>query len=86
MSDTTRIEEFIKTHTQSETGKKLYDLLISIEDDQEFAALELVRLKNDERKQKLIDYIERYNIIDPSDVTLLTEDIMDGMEPEFEEK
>ncbi len=81
-----KIEELIKKHTQSEVGKKLYDLLISIEDDQEFAAFELARLKGDENKQKLIDYIGQHDITDPSDVTLLTEDIMDGIEPEFEEE
>ncbi len=61
-------------------------MLISIEDDPEFATLELVSMKSDENKQKLIDYIEKYDITDPSDVTLLSLDILDGVEPEFEEE
>ena len=81
-----KIKELKKKHTQSEIGKRLYDLLISIEDDPEFATLELVSMKSDENKQKLIDYIEKYDITDPSDVTLLSLDILDGVEPEFEEE
>ena len=81
-----KIEEWKKKHTQSEIGKKRYDLLISIEDDQEFATLELVSMKSDENKQKLFDYIKKYDITDPSDVTLLSLYILDGVEPEFEEE
>lgn len=85
MSNMGKMEELIKKYTQSEIGKKLYDLLISIENDKEFAALELSCLKTDENKQKLIDYIEKYDVDDPSDVSDLTDCILDGVEPEFEE-
>lgn len=69
----------------TETGKRLYDKLVEIWADGDFVYFNLGALKGDENKQKLIDYIEQHNITDPSDVTLSTFCILDGVEPEFEE-
>ena len=61
----------------TETGKRLYDKLVEIWPQGDLG---------DANKQKLIDYIKKHDISDPSDVTLLTLDILDGVEPEFEEE
>lgn len=65
------------------TGKKLYDLLIKIWDDPEFVRGTLEELKGDEKKQRLIDFIEQYNIDDSDDVIELSMDIADGVIPEI---
>ncbi len=69
----------------TETGKKLYDILVKIWSDGDFVYCNLAVLKGDRNKQKLIDYIEQHDITDPSDVNELTDCILDGVEPEFEE-
>lgn len=86
MSNIAKLEEVIKKHTQSEVGKKLYEILKKIWDRKEFIAYQLIALKTDANKQKLIDYIEQYDITDSSDVGDLTDCIVDGVEPEFEEE
>ena len=70
----------------TETGRRLYDKLVEIWADGEFVYYCLGVLKGDKNKQKLIDYIKLYDIDDSSDVILLTLDILDGVEPEFEEE
>ena len=69
----------------TETGKRLYDKLVEIWSDGDFVYCNLAVLKGDQNKQKLIDYIEQHDITDPSDVNELTDCILDGVEPEFEE-
>ena len=70
----------------TETGKRLYDKLVAIWPQGDFVYANLSRLRGDEKKQKLIDYIELYDITDSSDVGDLTDCILDGVEPEFEEE
>lgn len=69
----------------TETGKRLYDKLVKIWENGNFVYGTLGVLKGDENKQKLIDYIEKYDITDSSDVESLTICIVDGVEPELEE-
>ncbi len=70
----------------TETGRRLYDKLVEIWADGEFVYFTLALLSGDERKQKMIDYIEKYEITDSSDVTLLSLDILDGVEPELNDE
>lgn len=55
----------------TETGKRLYDKLVEIWPQGDFVYANISRLKGDANKQKLIDYIKKHDISDPSDVTLL---------------
>lgn len=64
----------------TETGKKLYDLLKDIWDDQEFIFGTLLELKGDEKKQKLIDFIEKEKVTSSDIVISASMDIADGLE------
>ena len=70
----------------TETGKRLYDILVEIWPNGDFVYCTLAQLSGDENKQKMIDYIEQYDITDSSDIMLLSLYIVDGVEPEFEEE
>ena len=65
----------------TDTGKKLYDLLKNIWDDEEFIYGVLVDLRGDENKQKMIDAIEKDGLNDISTINLLSLDIRDGIYP-----
>lgn len=64
----------------TDTGKKLYDLLVESWDDSEFIYGVLARLRGDAQKQKLIDFIEEENETDSDVITLASLDIADGIE------
>ena len=63
----------------TETGKKLYDLLVKSWNDTEFIYGTLMLLRGDEQKQKLIDLIEIDGIDDSDTIILATLDIRDGL-------
>ncbi len=64
---------------KTETGKKLYDKLIALWDNDDFIGGVLAHLKGDEKKQKMIDALEG-GLKDRSDIVLLSIDIADGLE------
>lgn len=70
----------------TKTGKRLYDILVKIWPDGDFVYCTLAVLNGDQNKQKLIDYIEKYNVNDSSDVGDLTDCILDGVEPELNDE
>lgn len=63
----------------TETGKKLYKLLVDSWNDAEYIRGVLARLRGDENKQKLIDLIEKEGITDSDTITLASIDIADGL-------
>ena len=63
---------------KTETGRKLYDLLVKIGDYDDFVIGVLCEVKGEEKRQKLIDIIERENITDEETIVLLAGDIADG--------
>lgn len=63
----------------TETGKKLYDLLVKSWNDPEFIYGTLMLLRGDEQKQKMIDLIEIDGIDDSNTIILATLDIRDGL-------
>ena len=64
----------------TDTGKKLYDLLVKAWEDPEFIYGVLARLRGDTQKQKLIDFIEEENETDSDIITLASLDIADGID------
>lgn len=75
-----------KENIPTETGKKLFDLLAEVAEQQKYFDPEtfifciLSELKGDANKQKMIDAIEKDNIRDISTLNLLCIDIADGLE------
>lgn len=67
-----------RTKFKTETGRKLYDLLVKIGDYDDFVIGVLCEVKGDEKRQKLIDIIERENITDEETVAMLAGDIANG--------
>lgn len=63
----------------TDTGKKLYDLLLQSWDDPEFIYGVLARLRGDKNKQKMIDLIENEGITDSDTIILASLDIADGL-------
>ena len=63
---------------KTETGRKLYDLLVKIGDYDDFVIGVLCEVKGDEKRQKLIDIIERENITDEETIAMLAGDIANG--------
>lgn len=71
----------------TDTGKKLYDLLLKAWGKPtpalgDFMYGTLMELKGDEKKQKLIDLIEKYDL-DSDDICTASMNIADGIEPEI---
>ena len=64
----------------TDTGKKLYDLLIKSWNNPEYIYGVLSRLRGDKNKQKLIDFIEEENEMDSDVITLASLDIAEGTE------
>lgn len=64
----------------TETGRKLYDLLIDTVKHTESIYGILARLRGDKNKQKLIDFIEEENETDSDVIILASLDIADGIE------
>lgn len=65
---------------KTETGRKLFDLLKKIWDDEDFIVGTLAEVKGDEKRQKLIDFIEQENITDDEIIVLAAGDIAEGIE------
>ena len=63
---------------KTETGKKLYDLLVQISDDNNFLVGILANVKGDKNRQKMIDLIEKEGITDKGTIILASLDIKDG--------
>lgn len=63
----------------TETGKKLYDLLVKSWNDPEFIYGTLMLLRGDEQKQKMIDLIKKDGVNDSDTIILATLDIRDGL-------
>ena len=69
-----------RTKFKTETGRKLFDLLKNIWDDEDFIVGTLSEVKGDEKRQKLIDFIEKENVTDDEIIVLASGDIVDGIE------
>ena len=65
---------------KTETGKKLYDMLKKIWNNEHFLIGVLATVKGDEKRQKLIDFIEEENEMDSDVITLASLDIAEGIE------
>lgn len=65
---------------KTETGKKLYDMLKKIWNNEHFLIGVLATVKGDEKRQKLIDFIEQENITDDEIIVLAAGDIAEGIE------
>ena len=63
---------------------ELYKKLVSIENREPFL-LYCYTLDTEDKRQKLLYYINEYDITDSGDVLELVDCIEDGIEPEFEE-
>ncbi len=63
---------------KTETGKKLYDLLNKIWDDNDFIGGVMADVKGDVNRQKLIDLIEKDGINDSDTISLAAIDIAEG--------
>lgn len=69
-----------RTKFKTETGRKLFDLLKKIWDNEDFIVGTLAEVKGDEKRKKMIDLIEKDNIKDPETLILAAGDIADGIE------
>ena len=69
-----------RTKFKTETGRKLFDLLKNMWDDEDFIVGTLSEVKGDEKRQKLINFIEEENITDDEIIVLAAGDIADGIE------
>ncbi len=69
-----------RTKFKTETGRKLFDLLKNVWDDEDFIVGTLSAVKGDEKRQKLIDFLEEENITDSEIIVLAAGDIADGIE------
>lgn len=69
-----------RTKFKTETGKKLYDMLKKIWNNEHFLIGVLATVKGDEKRQKLIDFIEEENVTDSEIIVLAAGDIADGIE------
>lgn len=69
-----------RTKFKTETGRKLFDLLKNVWDDEDFIVGTLSAVKGDEKRQKLIDFIKKENITDDEIIVLAAGDIADGIE------
>ena len=65
---------------KTETGRKLFDMLKEIWDNEDFIVGTLAEVRGDENRQKLIDFIEEDNITDAEIIILASGDIADGIE------
>lgn len=63
---------------KTETGRKLFDLLKNIWDNDDFIVGTMAEVKGDENRQKMIDLIEKEKIKDPEILILAAGDIADG--------
>ncbi len=69
-----------RTKFKTETGRKLYDMLKKIWNNEHFLIGVLATVKGDEKRQKLIDFIEEENVTDSEIIVLAAGDIADGIE------
>lgn len=69
-----------RTKFKTETGRKLYDLLVKIWDNDDFILGILATVKGDENRQKMINLIEKDGIVDDETLVLAARDIADGIE------
>lgn len=69
-----------RTKFKTETGRKLFDILQNIWDNEDFIVGVLSEVKGDEKRQKLIDFIEEENVTDDEIIVLAAGDIADGVD------
>lgn len=71
-------------YTETELGEKLKDKLLAIENEDLFVMGVLHSCNDDKKRQKMIEILEKWKL-SPSDITEISIDIEDGVEPEIEE-
>lgn len=76
-------DELIEKGRKTPIGEKLYNLLLDFCEDKGTIAVALNQLETDEKKQKMIDYIEKYNIDTDEDIDEIIDCIEENKEPEF---
>ena len=62
------IQEFIKKNTSTPIAKKFYNMLKEIWDEENFLISMLLDLKTDEKKQKMIDLLEKTGLTDTDEI------------------
>ena len=81
----TNLDEIIKINSVTNKAKKLRLLLEEMNDSyKEFVADMLESMDTEEKRQKMIDILEKYEL-EPSDVIGVAIDIEDEIEPQFED-
>ena len=76
-------DELIEKGRKTPIGEKLYNILLGFCEDKGVIALALNQLETDKKKQRMIDYIEKYNIETDEDVDSLIDCIEENREPEI---
>lgn len=71
-------------YTETELGEKLKNRLLEIENDDLFVMGVLHSCNDDNKRQKMIEILDKWKI-SPSDITEISIDIEDDIEPEIEE-
>ena len=62
------IQEFIKKNTSTPIAKKFYNMMKEICDEEHFLVGRLLNLKTDEKKQKMIDLLEKTGLTDTDEI------------------
>ena len=75
----------VKSFLEKQKGTDIYNKLSQINNTDNFLFYCLDTLDTEDKRQKLLDYINEYDITDSGDVLELVDCIEDGIEPEFEE-
>lgn len=69
-----------RTKFKTETGRKLYDLLTEIWNNDDFIIGILATVKGDKKRQQMIDLIEKDDITNDETLVLAALDIANGEE------
>jgi len=75
----------VKSFLEKQKETEVYEKLSSINNTDNFLFYCLDTLETEEKRQKLLNYINKYDITDSGDVLELVDCIEDGVEPELEE-
>ena len=76
-------DKLIEKGRQTRVGEELYQIVSNFAEDKGTVAMALNQMETDKKKQKLIDYIKKYNIETDEDVDTLIDCIEEEREPEL---
>lgn len=79
------LDKLIKKYSPTKKAKKLRDVIFTMYNSKEFVLMMLYRLNTEEKRKRMLDFINEYNVTDSDKVAFASHYIEEDLEFELED-